>query len=102
MMDANNKNPYAILGLLPCATVKQIRKAYCRLAMKHHPDKSPNDPEAEKKFMLIQAAYESLCKHKKAPPVPSDGGPQTHPFADSADPFPNFFMKLRSHSTKKK
>ena len=90
------------LGLLPGATAKQIRKAYRRLAMKFHPDKNPDYPEAKKKFMLIQSAYESLCKYKESRPVPSDGGPQTHPFVDSADPFPNFFMKLRSHSAKKK
>jgi curved DNA-binding protein CbpA len=97
-----NQNPYVIFGLSMGATEKQIKKAYRRLAMRFHPDKNPNDPEAEKKFKQIQWAYEKLRKHKRPHAVPPGASPQEYPLSDSADPFFNFFTALRSHYLKKK
>jgi len=50
---------YKILELTPNANENDIRKAYIRLAKKHHPDKN-KDPEAVDKFQKIQSAYEIL------------------------------------------
>jgi DnaJ family protein C protein 7 len=83
-------------------TEKQIRKAYRRLAMRVHPDKNPNDPEAEKKFKQIQWAHERLRKHKQPQAVPPSDSPQGHHFVDPADPFLNFFTAVRYHYSKKK
>ena len=102
IMNPFNQDPYMILGLSPGATEKQIKKAYRRLAMRFHPDKNPNDPEAEKKFKQIQWAHERLRKHKQPQTVPPGDSQQGNPFADSADPFLNFFTALRSHYLKKK
>ncbi len=101
-MNPYNQDPYMILGLSPGATEKQIKKAYRRLAMRFHPDKNPNDPEAEKKFKQIQWAYEKLRKHKRPHAVPPAASPQEHSLSDSRDPFFNFFTALRSHYSKKK
>ena len=53
---------YEILGLSISATLAQVKKRYRELALKHHPDK--NEPaiktEAEKKFVRINQAYETI------------------------------------------
>lgn len=51
---------YEILGIDSKSTVIDIRKAYHRLAVLHHPDKNPNDPESTKKFQQISEAYQVL------------------------------------------
>lgn len=57
---------YDELGVSPDATEPQIKKAYRKLAMKHHPDKNPeNVEEAEKKFKKISEAYEVLMDSEK-------------------------------------
>jgi DnaJ-class molecular chaperone len=101
-MNPSNQKPYMILGLSPGATERQIKKAYRRLAMKFHPDKNQDDPGAEKKFKQIQRAYERLQKDKWPQAVPPGEDPQGSHFADSADPFFNFFTAVRSYCLKKK
>ncbi|KAF9445203.1 DnaJ-domain-containing protein [Macrolepiota fuliginosa MF-IS2] len=51
---------YDILGVPVTATVDDIKKAYRRLAIKHHPDKNPDDPQAEERFKQIAIAYQTL------------------------------------------
>lgn len=51
---------YDILGVPVTATTDDIKKAYRRLAIKHHPDKNPDDPEAEDRFKQIAIAYQTL------------------------------------------
>lgn len=58
---------YATLGVSRTATEEEIRKAYRKLARKHHPDVNPNDRKAEEKFKEISFAYEVLSdKDKRA------------------------------------
>lgn len=54
------KDYFSILELPPTATPDQIRAAYRRLAMRHHPDHNPGDAQAEDKFKQVQAAYDHL------------------------------------------
>ena len=56
---------YKILGLEKNATADQIKKAYRKLARKHHPDLNPNDKEAHKKFQQINEANEVLSDPEK-------------------------------------
>ncbi|KAF9453473.1 DnaJ-domain-containing protein [Macrolepiota fuliginosa MF-IS2] len=51
---------YELLGIAPNASEAEIKKAYRKKAMEHHPDKNINDPEAAEKFQEIGAAYEIL------------------------------------------
>lgn len=56
---------YKILGISKTATQDEIKKAYRKLARKHHPDLNPNDSEAIKKFQEINEANEVLSDPEK-------------------------------------
>lgn len=51
---------YEILGVERGADAEEIKRAYRRLAMKHHPDRNPGDADAEAKFKEAAEAYEVL------------------------------------------
>lgn len=56
-------DPHSILGIPQAANIHDIKAAYRKLAMKHHPDMNKgNEAEATEKFKKIQAAYTMLTK----------------------------------------
>jgi molecular chaperone DnaJ/curved DNA-binding protein len=59
------KDLYDVLGVDEDASKKDIKKAYRDLARKHHPDRNPDDPNAEEKFKEIQKAYSILSDEEK-------------------------------------
>lgn len=61
----SQKNYYDILGVNKTATIDEIKKAYRKLAMKHHPDRNPGNAEAEELFKQAAQAYEVLSDEKK-------------------------------------
>lgn len=56
---------YEVLGLPRTASADEIKKAYRRLAMQHHPDRNQGDKAAEAKFKEISEAYEVLSDENK-------------------------------------
>src|SRR5262245_46390187 len=56
---------YAILGVARDADAETIRKAYRKLARRHHPDVNPGDHAAEEKFKDITRAYDVLSDAEK-------------------------------------
>ncbi|KAK6074734.1 DnaJ domain-containing protein [Seiridium cupressi] len=85
---------YDALGVQPTATDIEIKKAYRKLAIIHHPDKNPNDPTAHDKFQVIGEAYQVLSdkdlraaydKYGKDSAKPSEG------FVDPAEFFSSIF-----------
>ncbi|KAK0713893.1 X-domain of DnaJ-containing-domain-containing protein [Lasiosphaeria miniovina] len=85
---------YDVLGVSPTATELEIKKAYRKLAIIHHPDKNPNDPNAHSKFQAIGEAYQVLSdtdlrkaydKYGKESARPTEG------FVDPAEFFTSIF-----------
>ena len=56
---------YEILDIGKNASKEEIKKAYRQMAMKYHPDKNPDDKEAEEKFKEAAEAYEVLSNEDK-------------------------------------
>lgn len=56
-------NPYQILGVEPNTTPEEVKRAYRKLASKHHPDKGGNDEQ----FKLVQEAYERITNPQPQP-----------------------------------
>ncbi|MCK4536378.1 MAG: DnaJ domain-containing protein [Desulfuromonadales bacterium] len=59
------KDYYAVLGIDKTAGEGQIKKAYRKLAIKHHPDKNPGDKQAEERFKEVSEAYAVLSDPEK-------------------------------------
>src|SRR6188508_1247335 len=58
---ATKRDFYEVLGVEKNASEEEIKRAYRKLAMKHHPDRNPGDAEAERAFKEAAEAYEVLA-----------------------------------------
>jgi molecular chaperone DnaJ len=56
---------YEILGVAKNASEEDLKKAYRKLAMKYHPDRNPDNPQAEASFKEAKEAYETLSDPQK-------------------------------------
>ena len=56
---------YKVLGVAKTSTAEEIKKAYRKLAMKYHPDKTKGDKVSEEKFKKISEAYAVLSDKEK-------------------------------------
>jgi molecular chaperone DnaJ len=61
----SKRDYYELLGVAKTATEQEIKSAYRKLALKHHPDRNPGDKEAEDKFKEAAEAYSVLADTDK-------------------------------------
>ena len=81
---------YDILGVTKDSDEDTIKKAYRKKAMLHHPDKNPNNKEAEETFKKISEAYEILSDPNKKQQY-DNGSMQGNFFTNANDVFSSFF-----------
>ncbi len=87
---------YEILGVSRDADDQELKRAYRKLALKYHPDRNPDDPEAEERFKEASEAYSVLSDPEKRrmydmygpEGVQGNGGPSG--FGDVSDIFEHF------------
>lgn len=65
--------------------------------MKHHPDRNPNDPEAQERFKEIQWAYRSLIAQKRTRKMAYHSEDLNSMMGDASHPFWSFFSGVREH-----
>jgi len=88
---------YVVLGVTRDASEDDIKKAYRRLAMKHHPDRNPEDKGSEDKFKEAKEAYEVLTDAKKRAAYDQFGHAGVDPsmgFGGFADAFGDIFGEI--------
>ncbi|MBF13846.1 MAG: molecular chaperone DnaJ [Legionellales bacterium] len=94
---SNKRDYYEVLGIDKGADEADIKKAFKKKAMKHHPDRNKSDPQAENKFKEINEAYEILSNPRTkqqydqfgtADPM---GGGSGQGFQDVSDIFSEIF-----------
>ncbi|KAI9834380.1 MAG: hypothetical protein M1819_002991 [Sarea resinae] len=83
---------YDALGVAPTATELEIKKAYRKQAIKHHPDKNPDDPNAHEKFQEIGEAYQVLSDPSLRKRYDELGKDQAVPGSGFEDPSEFFGM----------
>ena len=102
-MESVKRDYYEVLGVNRDADEDAIKKAYRKLAMKHHPDRNPDNKGAEEKFKEAKEAYEMLSDAQKRaaydqfghagvdPNMRGPGGPGAEGFGGFAEAFGDIF-----------
>src|SRR3978361_1643919 len=93
------RDPYEVLGVPRGASAAAIKRAYRKLAKKHHPDSNKNDPKAADRFSELNTANEIIGDEDKPQPVVlalpggdprgragGPGGVQSHTFRTGGGP----------------
>jgi len=90
--EVNTFDPYSILEIDSGADNKSIKRAYRDLSLKYHPDKNPNNPAAEAKFMMVAKAYEALTDETAKENFEKYGNPDGKQSLEVSIGLPSFLL----------
>ena len=105
-MATKKRDYYEVLGVNRDVSEEEIKKAYRKLAMKHHPDRNPDSKDAEEKFKEAKEAYEVLSEAEKRraydsyghagvnPQMGMGGAPGQEGFGGFAEAFGDIFSDI--------
>lgn len=92
------RDPYTVLGVSRQASADEIKAAFRRLAREHHPDRNPNDSQAEQRFREINEAYQILSDPNRRARFDATGsdraGPMPGPGASGFGGFEDLLSEL--------
>ena len=89
-MATGKQDLYATLGVEQKATPDELKKAYRKLARQYHPDRNPDDKQAEARFKEISHAYDVLSDPEKRKQYDSGTGPYANAGGSGFGGFGNF------------
>lgn len=88
-----SEDPYEVLGVAPTASAREIRAAYRKAALQHHPDKATDKHAAHHQFTKISAAYELLTEDPQQHQAQAQAYEQNHNFHDPFVVFESVFRQ---------
>jgi len=91
--EVNSFDPFTILDIHTSATNKEIKQAYRSKSLKFHPDKNPNNPNAEAMFMMVSKAYESLTDETAKENFAKYGNPDGKQSLEVSIGLPSFLLE---------
>eukprot|EP00544_Gedaniella_sp_CCMP2646_P006368 CAMPEP_0202483462 /NCGR_PEP_ID=MMETSP1361-20130828/2702_1 /ASSEMBLY_ACC=CAM_ASM_000849 /TAXON_ID=210615 /ORGANISM="Staurosira complex sp., Strain CCMP2646" /LENGTH=637 /DNA_ID=CAMNT_0049111739 /DNA_START=101 /DNA_END=2014 /DNA_ORIENTATION=- len=94
----NTFDPFAILEIDRTADTKQIKRAYRDLSLKYHPDKNPNNPAAEARFMMVAKAYEALTDEVAKENFEKYGNPDGKQSLEVSIGLPSFLLDTENRN----
>ena len=96
--EVNTFDPFAILEIDRAADTKQIKRAYRDLSLKYHPDKNPNNPAAEARFMMVAKAYEALTDEVAKENFEKYGNPDGKQSLEVSIGLPSFLLDTENRN----
>eukprot|EP00978_Attheya_sp_CCMP212_P045040 scaffold331953_cov57-Attheya_sp.AAC.2 len=91
--EVNSFDPFSILDVDPKADLKAIKKAYKKKSLIYHPDKNPNNPQAEAMFMMVAKAYEALTDEEAKANYEKFGNPDGKQSLEVSIGLPSFLLE---------
>lgn len=96
--EVNSFDPFAILEIDHGSEMKAIKKAYRDKSLKYHPDKNPNNPAAEAKFMMVAKAYEALTDETAKENYEKYGNPDGKQSLEVSIGLPSFLLDTNNRN----
>lgn len=95
-------NYYELLGVEKDVTDKDLKKAYRSLCQKFHPDKNPDDPDAEERFKAIKHAYEVLSDPIKRKNYDETGSEENEPLLKAYQAIGSLYAEIAKRANYEK